>query len=162
MNFWMGQMGSLNHDNDNDGDQGSWGADLDEDNSNDALVRALLNTSEAEHKLLNAFYPNAAGTAATALSAPGTQAGGDYALANVTGGGWENLFFQGPYGNNNQNANDVFFAKLQGNTPWDDVIEDMLEDDQYFNNSNRPVTTAGGGTMTGGTTAGGTTGGGTM
>jgi hypothetical protein len=52
-------------------------------------------------------------------------------LAQITGGGWENLYFQGDLGG----AHDVFFDKLQARTPWDDVIEDMVETNRYFDAS---------------------------
>jgi hypothetical protein len=53
-------------------------------------------------------------------------------LSQLTGGGWENLYFQGNLGSTPGNVNDVFFQKLQAHTPWDDVIEDMLESNHYY------------------------------
>ncbi|HEX7446367.1 MAG TPA: DUF4214 domain-containing protein, partial [Pirellulales bacterium] len=97
----------------------------------DQFAREFLMTDEAEHKLLNANYPGAPG----ATGAPGTPAGGDYALADLTGGGWENLYFQGTFLNGQNEAHNDFFAKLQANTPWDDVIEDMLETQHYYDAS---------------------------
>jgi uncharacterized repeat protein (TIGR01451 family) len=77
----------------------------------DQVVRDMLDTTEAHHDLL-----------------VNTSTSG---LAQITGGGWENLYFQGNLGG----AHDVFFDKLQARTPWDDVIEDMLETDRYYDSS---------------------------
>ena len=79
--------------------------------SRDQVVRDMLNSTEARHDLL--------------INPTGS------ALSQLTGSGWENLYFQGNLGG----AHDVFFDKLQGNTPWDDVIEDMLETDRYYDAS---------------------------
>jgi large repetitive protein len=125
--------GNGNNNNGNNGNgnnnHNTGGSNVGELHSLDGVIRAFLNTSEAEHKLLNANWPQAGNPGAA-----GTPAGGNYGLANITGGGWENLYFQGNFpgdGQNNNAANDAFFAKLQGNTPWDDVIEDMLETQRY-------------------------------
>ncbi|HVW38948.1 MAG TPA: DUF4214 domain-containing protein, partial [Pirellulales bacterium] len=80
--------------------------------SRDQVVRDMLNTTEAEQDLL----VNSSSSA----------------LSQVTGGGWENLYFQGNLGSTPGNVNDVFFQKLQAHTPWDDVIEDMLESNHYY------------------------------
>ena len=86
-----------------------------------AVARSFVSTPEAEHKLLNADYPSAGNASDLTLSPAGSAQGGQYALADLTGGGWENLYFQG-----RGSANDEFFSKLQGQTPWDDVIEEIL------------------------------------
>jgi uncharacterized repeat protein (TIGR01451 family) len=121
------------------GGQAFWAHESSLHRDHDAIVRDLLNTSEAQHKLLNADYPAAGNAADMTLPAPGQQAGGSYALAEITGGGWENLYLQGGFGGNNfgAGANDVFFAKLQGRTPWNDVIEDLLETQQFYNASQK-------------------------
>ena len=82
--------------------------------SHDNLVREMLGSPEAEHDLL--------------LNASSS------GLSQVTGGGWENSYFQGHVSNAGA-ANDVFYQKLQANTPWDDVIEDMLESNHYYDSS---------------------------
>ena len=79
--------------------------------SRDQVVRDMLNTSEANHDLL--------------------MNSGNYPLGEVTGGGWENLYFQG----NLNGSHDVFYDKLQAHTPWDDVIEDMLDTNHYYDSS---------------------------
>ncbi|HUY32894.1 MAG TPA: ice-binding family protein [Pirellulales bacterium] len=86
-----------------------------------AVARSFVGAPEAEHKLLNANYPAAGNASDLTLSPAGSPQGGQYAMADLTGGGWENLYFQG-----RGTANDEFFGKLQGQTPWDDVIEDIL------------------------------------
>jgi hypothetical protein len=142
--YWASVVDNVNNNNNNNNGNGNnnngnngngnnnhntGGSNVGELHSLDGVIRAFLNTSEAEHKLLNANWPQAGNPGAA-----GTPAGGNYGLANITGGGWENLYFQGNFpgdGQNNNAANDAFFAKLQGNTPWDDVIEDMLETQRY-------------------------------
>ncbi|HVX14579.1 MAG TPA: DUF4214 domain-containing protein [Pirellulales bacterium] len=106
----------------------------------DGIVRDLLTTPEAAHILLDTFYPAPGGTAAHPLAAPGTPAGtGSTDLALMTGAGWDNLYFEGPYGNS-QEGNDAFFAALAGGASWDDVQLLMLDSAQYYSNPNRPVT----------------------
>ncbi|HVX14436.1 MAG TPA: DUF4214 domain-containing protein [Pirellulales bacterium] len=94
------------------------------------LVLSLLNSAEVEEKLLNTDYPNAGSS-----SSPGTIMGGSYALANITGGGWENLYLQGPYIVTG-GATDPFLTQLQAQVNWDDVIAGILESSQYYTNSN--------------------------
>lgn len=102
----------------------------------DGIVRDLLSTPEAEHDLLDAFYPTAAGQGGRSLAAPGTQAGtGATDLAMFIGAGWENLYLQGPSGSTPE-ANDSFFASLSGGGSWDDVQSLILNTDQFFNNPN--------------------------
>ena len=102
----------------------------------DGVVRDLLSTPEAEHDLLDAFYPQPGGTAEHALPAAGTPAGsGLTELALITGGGWENLYLEGPSGSAPE-GNDSFFAALTGGGNWDDVQALILESDQFYNNPN--------------------------
>lgn len=61
---------------------------------------------------------------------------GDSALAKLTGGGWNQLYFQGRL---TPQAQQHFFHELQVNSPyaqklpfWTDVIDEMLELPQYF------------------------------
>ncbi|HET6884534.1 MAG TPA: DUF4214 domain-containing protein [Pirellulales bacterium] len=109
------------------------------------LVRDLLTSPEAVHDLLDAYYPSVGGTSAAPLPTPGSQAGANSSkLAEITGGGWENLYLQGPYGNSPQ-ANDVFYRDLVGGAAWDDVQYQILTSQQYFANPNRPVNSATGG-----------------
>jgi len=82
--------------------------------SHDNLVREMLGSPEAEHDLL--MNSSSSG------------------LSQVTGGGWENLYFQGNVPNAG-GSNDVFYQKLQASTPWDDVIEDMLASNHYYDSS---------------------------
>jgi len=104
------------------------------------IVRDLLTTPEAAHDLLDSFYPAAGGTASHPLAAPGTPAGvGLTDLARLTGGGWENLYLEGPF-DGAPEANDKFFAFLAGGGNWDDAQFLMLGADQFYTNPNRPVT----------------------
>jgi uncharacterized repeat protein (TIGR01451 family) len=115
----------------------------------DGIVRDFLTTPESAHLVLDSFYPAPGGTASHPLAAPGTPAGtGGTPLAEVLGGGWENLYFDGPF-NDFEEANDPIFsalakegvfAALEGGAPWDDVELLMLVSPQYYNNPNRPVT----------------------
>ncbi|HWB12355.1 MAG TPA: DUF4214 domain-containing protein [Pirellulales bacterium] len=94
----------------------------------DAVADDLLGTPEAEHHLLDAVFPAGASPAAA-----GTQAGtGSTALAELTGGGWENLYLQGRSGNAPE-ANDSFFASLSGGTGWDDIQTLILNSGQFSN-----------------------------
>ena len=64
----------------------------------DGIVRDLLATREAAHRVLDSFYPAAGGTSGNPLTVPGAPAGtGSTDLAILTGDGWENLYLQGPY-----------------------------------------------------------------
>lgn len=74
------------------------------------IVRAFAYSPEADHLLLT----NSTGSA----------------LANITGDGWDTLYFQG---NLTQRAQDFFFAQLAGQTPYDNVLRNMLEVGQYYN-----------------------------
>ncbi|HWB07817.1 MAG TPA: DUF4214 domain-containing protein [Pirellulales bacterium] len=107
--------------------------------SRGSIVLDLLTTPEAAHKLLDSFYPAAGGTSGNPLPAPGSLGSGPTDLAIVTGGGWENLYLEGPYGSA-QEANDGFFAALAGGAGWDDVQLLLLEAGQFYNNPNRPIT----------------------
>jgi uncharacterized repeat protein (TIGR01451 family) len=108
----------------------------------DGIVRDLLSTPEAVHDLLDMFYPAPGGTAATPLPQPGSPAGtGGDKLAQLTGGGWENLYFAGPY-DSQQEGNDAFFNELVGGAAWDQVQYQMLTTQQYFTNPNRPILTS--------------------
>ncbi|MGH7138138.1 MAG: DUF4214 domain-containing protein, partial [Pirellulales bacterium] len=106
----------------------------------DGIVRLFLTSPEAEHRLLDSFYPAPGGTASHPLPAPGTGvAAGAYDLAIVTGDGWENLYLEGPFDSSPQ-GNDAFFAELANGTGWDDVQLSLLNTSQYYTNPNRPVT----------------------
>ena len=85
----------------------------------------FLSTPEAEHKLLNGGFPGAAGS----VGAPGTPAIGAYALADLTGDGWENLYFQG---NLSASAVDAAFAGLQAGASYDDALAGLLDSPRYF------------------------------
>jgi hypothetical protein len=101
--------------------------------SRDAVAQEILSSPEAEHKLLDTFYP----AADPSIPAPGAPAGGPDALAEITGGGWEDLYFQGNFAA--PGASDTFFDDLQDQTPWDSVIEQMLETPQYYNAAQKGV-----------------------
>lgn len=90
---------------------------------------AILHTPEAEHKLLNSAYPSSGGPSPT----PGLPTGGSFALAQFTGNGWENLYFQGSFPANANQSSDVYFGTLLGGTPWDQAIALMLDSPHYFN-----------------------------
>jgi photosystem II stability/assembly factor-like uncharacterized protein len=89
-----------------------------------ALAQVFLSTPEANQKLLNGNFPAAAG----GVGAPGTPAVGAYALADITGNGWDNLYFQGTL---STAAADALFAELQAGAAYDAVIADMLDMSQY-------------------------------
>jgi len=101
----------------------------------DGVARAIESSAEADHKLLNADYPAAGNAADLTLSPPGAPEGGPYALAELDGGGWENLYFQGNF---NSQANDVFFQELQAGDAWDNAIQDMLNTRGYYDASQKP------------------------
>ncbi len=100
-----------------------------------AVASAFLSTPEVDHKLLNADYPGAAGS----VGAPGTPAVGAYALADLTGNGWDNLYFQGRL---SAAAVDSYFAGLQSGVSYDQTIARMLDSGQYFTIILEPIATA--------------------
>lgn len=115
-----------------------WRQELSTVADRDGIVSDILGSPEVAHDMLDMFYPAAGGAAITALPPPGSPAGASGAkLAELTGGGWENLYFSGPYGVS-QEANDVFFAELVGGAAWDVVQLQMLTSLQYYNNPNLP------------------------
>lgn len=89
------------------------------------IASELLDSAEANHKLLNGNYPGPAGS----VSAPGTPALGDYTLTDITGNGWDNLYFQG---NLSADAVDTLFAQLQAGASYNETIAGMLEMSQYL------------------------------
>ncbi|MGH7139398.1 MAG: DUF4214 domain-containing protein, partial [Pirellulales bacterium] len=106
----------------------------------DGVVRDFLSSPEFEHLLLDTFYPAPGGTASTPLPAPGTPvAAGSSDLALLTGDGWENLYFEGPFDGSPQ-GNDAFFSGLNSGIAWDDLQLLMLNSNQYYTNPNRPIT----------------------
>ncbi|HET6882157.1 MAG TPA: DUF4214 domain-containing protein, partial [Pirellulales bacterium] len=106
----------------------------------DTVVRLFLSSPEAQHKLLDSFYPAPGGTAANPLPMPGNGVASiAYDLAVVTGDGWENLYLEGPF-DSLPEANDAFFAQLAGGAAWDDVQYEILNTDQFYSNGNHPVT----------------------
>ncbi|HET6879254.1 MAG TPA: DUF4214 domain-containing protein, partial [Pirellulales bacterium] len=88
---------------------------------------AFMYSPEGRHILLNGNYGGPPGS----VGAPGTPAVGDYALADISGNGWGNLYFQG---NLSTSAVDSLFAKL-AYTPTDEVIAEMLDMQEYFRGS---------------------------
>jgi hypothetical protein len=99
--------------------------------SRDAVVRQLLFTPEGMHKLVDGDYLSLTGNTPTA--SPGSPQGGSYALANVTGNGFGNLFFNG---NPNPAAVNAFLSQLQkgsSDTKNDqDAIAQLLASSEYF------------------------------
>jgi len=85
---------------------------------------AFLSNAEANQKVLNADYP-AAGSA----GAPGTPALGAYGLADITGNGWGNLYFQA---NLSPAVVDSLFAGLQAGATYNATILRMLTTAQYL------------------------------
>jgi hypothetical protein len=118
-----------------------WTAMVQADPANrDGIARLFLGAPEAEHKLLDAFYPAAGGTAGTVLPAPGTGVASNAdALSVATGDGWENLYLEGASGNSPE-ANDQYFAELASGTAWDDLQMQLLTTAQFYTNANRPQT----------------------
>ena len=93
-----------------------------------AIAFQFLGAPEVEQKLLNGNYPRAAGS----VGAPGTPAlsvYGEFALADLTGNGWDNLYFQG---NLSAAAIDSLFASLQAGASYDETISGMLDMPLYF------------------------------
>lgn len=103
-----------------------------------AVASAFLSAPEVDHKLLGGDYPGAAGPVG-APGAPGTPALGDYALADLTGNGWNNLYFQGRL---NAAEVDPFFAGLQSGASYDQTIARMLDSGQYFTMILEPMATS--------------------
>lgn len=104
----------------------------------DGMARDILSSPEAVHDMLDMFYPDAGGTATTALPVSGDPAGGSGTkLAELTGGGWENLYFSGPFGGLPE-GNDGFYAELVGGAGWDVVQFQMLTSLQYYSSPNPP------------------------
>ena len=104
------------------------------------IALEFLSTPEAGHKVIDGNFPGAAGS----VGAPGTPAIGAYALADITGNGWENLYFEG---NLSASAVDAAFASLQAGTAYDDVVAGLLDSPRYFGgcdvgqrrNESRPI-----------------------
>ncbi|HVX15009.1 MAG TPA: DUF4214 domain-containing protein [Pirellulales bacterium] len=102
------------------------------DGNRDELVRNLLDTPEAAHDLLDAFFPSGDPAAGQAPAAAGAQAGtGLTDLARLTGAGWENIYLEGASGSTTE-GNDSFFAALSGGGNWDDVQAQLLASDQFY------------------------------
>lgn len=114
-----------------------WTQSLASNGNRTAVALAIAGSPEASDKLLNSDYPAAGNAGDLTLSPPGSPAGGLYALAGLTGGGWENLYFQGSAESPPQ-ANDSFFQELQSQAAWDDVIENMLTSPGYYDASQKP------------------------
>lgn len=91
----------------------------------EGVALEFLSVPEVSHRLFNGNYPGAAGS----VGAPGTPAVGADALADATGNGWDNLYFQGSL---SAGAVDSLFANLQAGTTYHDTIAGMLEMPQYF------------------------------
>lgn len=87
------------------------------------VVDDFLSTPEAQHDLLNAA------PGATAPP-PGSPAGGSYALANLTGNGFENLYFQG---NVAPAMAEAYFATLHRDGRFEPAIEQMIVSSEYYN-----------------------------
>lgn len=92
--------------------------------ANPAVVLEFLAAPETEHKLLNAAFPGSA-----TVGAPGTAAVGAFALADITGDGWDNLYFQGAL---STSTVDALFAELQAGAIYDEIIAGMLDLPQHF------------------------------
>ncbi len=97
-----------------------------------AIAFEFLGAAEVDHKLLNGNYPGAAGS----VGAAGTPAEGAYALADITGNGWDNLYFQGSL---STAAVDSLFADLQAGASFDQTIAAMLDMPQYLNGAVVPT-----------------------
>ncbi|HVX16135.1 MAG TPA: DUF4214 domain-containing protein [Pirellulales bacterium] len=97
----------------------------------DDVVRGMLFSSEGLQKLFNGNFESLTGS--TPNASAGDSQHGAYALANVTGNGFANLFFQG---NLNQAAINYIVAQLQksgGRNPnVTDVLANLLAGDQFY------------------------------
>lgn len=87
-----------------------------------AIAFEFLGAGETEEKLLDGGNPGAAGAA-------GSPADGAYAMAEITGNGWENLYFPGGL---STAAVDGLFAQLQAGESYGATIDDMLDMGQFF------------------------------
>ncbi|HEV3339981.1 MAG TPA: DUF4214 domain-containing protein, partial [Pirellulales bacterium] len=85
----------------------------------------FLSEAEADNKVLNADYPGPPGS----VGAPGTPALGAYGLADITGNGWDNLYFQG---NLSPAVVDSLFGGLQAGASYRATIAQMLTMSQYL------------------------------
>jgi uncharacterized repeat protein (TIGR01451 family) len=88
------------------------------------VVQAILQSSEAAKDVLDA---GATG------GVPGTPATGSYPLAALTGGGWDNLYFQGRLSALDESAVDQFMSELEAGASWQAVQQQMLNLPQYYN-----------------------------
>lgn len=98
------------------------------------IVMDFLMSSEGSNKLVDANFQALGQT--TPNASPGTSQPGAYALAQITGNGYGNLFFQGQY---SQSAVNTFLSQLadaEHNQKNDeDAIIALLASDPYFNNT---------------------------
>lgn len=92
-----------------------------------AVAFAFLSNSEVDHKLLNSNYPGT--VSAGAPGSPALDVHGEYALSDVTGDGWESLYFQG---NLDAAVVDSLYDQLQAGAFYGETIARMLETSQYF------------------------------
>jgi large repetitive protein len=90
------------------------------------VVQAFLNSQESAGLLLDA-------AAGVTVGAPGSPATASYPIGEITGGGWDNLYFQGNLRNLNASAVDQFMGELEAGTAWQTVQQQMLALPQYFN-----------------------------
>lgn len=84
-----------------------------------AIAFEFLGAGETEEKLLDSGNAGAAGSPAD----------GAYAMAEITGNGWENLYFPGGL---STAAVDRLFAQLQAGESYGATIDDMLDMGQFF------------------------------
>ncbi|HEX7379113.1 MAG TPA: DUF4214 domain-containing protein [Pirellulales bacterium] len=89
-----------------------------------ALIERVLYSSEEAGDLLRA--------PGSTPGAPGTPATGDYPLAVLTGGGWDNLYFQGHLGDLNSTAVNEVMAELEAGYSWQFVEQSLLALPQYY------------------------------
>jgi uncharacterized repeat protein (TIGR01451 family) len=88
------------------------------------VAQSFLNSSEEASDMLDA--------PGSAPGAPGTPATGTFPIGVLTGGGWDNLYFQGRLNSLNSAAVQQVMSQLESNTSWQSVEQYMLDLPQYF------------------------------
>jgi hypothetical protein len=95
----------------------------------DNVVSGLLLTTEGANKFFNGNFLTLSGNAPVA--SPGSVQTGNYALANLTGNGWANLFFQG---NPSSSAVSTAVSQMRQNGGKNtiDAIVGLMSSSQYY------------------------------
>jgi hypothetical protein len=112
-----------------------WISQADAGMARDRIVIDFLISQEGGNKIIDGNYASLTGP--TSNSPAGAPQGGHYDLADLTGNGYGNLYFQGHY---DQSAVNLFLAQLassgQGVGADEDALIGLLDSPMYFNNTN--------------------------